>query len=359
VLAKLKSLPELADVSSDLQPNAPLLTVTINRDAAARFGIQAQEIDDTLSDAFGPTNVTQYFTQQSSYFVVLEILPELQKDPSSLNQIYLKAPSTGQTVPLSTLVSFDTNQSSPLSVSHQSQFPAATLSFNLRSGVSLGQAVAAIEQAQQEIGMPATIITSFQGNAQAFQTSLASEPVLILAALLVVYVILGVLYESYIHPLTILSTLPSAGVGALLALWGGGFDLSVIGIIGIILLIGIVKKNGIMLVDFAITREREGCSPLAAIREACLLRFRPIMMTTMAALLGGLPLVLGSGSGSELRQPLGYAMVGGLILSQLLTLFTTPVVYLYLDRLQNWLTGAKKHEKHEPVSGGNVQLLAG
>jgi hydrophobe/amphiphile efflux-1 (HAE1) family protein len=347
MLAKLKTLPQLADVSTDQQDNAPLLSITINRDAAARFGIQAQEIDATLNDAFGQNEVTQYFTQVSSYFVVLEILPELQQDPSSLNQIYVKAPVSGQLVPLSTLVSFNTNTVGPLSVSHQSQFPAATLSFNLRSGAALGQAVVAIDQAASEIGMPNTIITGFQGNAQAFQTSLSSEPVLIAAALVVVYVILGVLYESYIHPLTILSTLPSAGVGALLALWIGGFDLSVIGIIGIILLIGIVKKNGIMLVDFAITREREGFTPEAAIRASCLLRFRPIMMTTMATLFGGLPLMLGTGSGSELRQPLGYAMVGGLIVSQMLTLFTTPVVYLYLDRLQNWLSGKKEHD--EPV----------
>ena len=222
-----------------------------------------------------------------------------------------------------------------------------TLTFNLQPNIALGQAVQAIQQAEREIGKPQSLLTSFQGNAQAFQTSLQSEPVLILAALVVVYVILGVLYESYIHPLTILSTLPSAGVGALMALWLGGFDLSVIGIIGIILLIGIVKKNGIMLVDFAIHREHEGMSPEVAIREACLLRFRPIMMTTMATLLGGLPLMLGTGSGSELRQPLGYAMVGGLILSQMLTLFTTPVVYLYLDRLQSWLQG-KPRRREEP-----------
>jgi len=347
MLTKLKTVPELTDVSTDQQDNAPLLSVTINRDAAARFGIQAQEIDATLNDAFGQNDVNQYFTQVSSYFVVLEIPPEMQKDPLSLNDIYVKAPVTGQLVPLSTLVSFNTSSVGPLSVSHQSQFPAATLSFNLRDGVALGQAVTAIQQAASQIGMPDTIITGFQGNAQAFQASLASEPILIVAALVVVYVILGVLYESYIHPLTILSTLPSAGVGALLALWVGGFDFSVIGIIGIILLIGIVKKNGIMLVDFAITREREGFTPEAAIREACLLRFRPIMMTTMAALLGGLPLMLGTGSGSELRQPLGYAMVGGLIVSQMLTLFTTPVVYLYLDRLQDWLNGGK--EQHEPT----------
>ncbi len=347
MLTKLRTLPEIADVSTDAQGNAPLLTVTINRDAAARFGIHPEQIDATLNDAFGQATVTQYFTNVSSYFVILELLPQLQTDPASLNQLYVKSPTTGQLVPLSTLVTFDTNHAGPLSVSHQSQFPAVTLSFNLRPGVSLGQAVDAIQRATNEIGLPSSIITSFQGNAQAFQASLSSEPLLILAALLVVYVILGVLYESYVHPLTILSTLPSAGAGALAALWVGGFDLSVIGIIGIILLIGIVKKNGILLVDFAITREREGHAPLDAIREACLLRFRPIMMTTMAAMLAGLPLMLGTGSGSELRQPLGYAMVGGLLVSQALTLFTTPVVYLYLDRLQQWLMGKVAHAPRE------------
>jgi multidrug efflux pump subunit AcrB len=292
--------------------------------------------------------VGQYFTQTNSYFIILEAPPELQQSPSALDKIYVKAPGSGQPVPLSTLVNVDTSHTGPLSVSHQGQFPAVTLSFNLQTGVALGQAVGAIQKAEAEIGKPASLIGTFQGNAQAFQSSLSSEPILIVAALLVVYVILGVLYESYIHPLTILSTLPSAGVGALLALWAGGFDLSVIGIIGIILLIGIVKKNGIMLVDFAITREREGLPPEEAIREACLLRFRPIMMTTMATLLSGLPLMLGTGSGSELRQPLGYAMVGGLVLSQMLTLFTTPVVYLYLDRLQGWLRG-ERHRQPAPM----------
>jgi multidrug efflux pump len=341
MLQKLRTLPELADVSSDQQAAAPLMTVTINRDAAARFGIQPQLIDDTLNDAFGQRAVTQYSTQINTYFVILGLLPELQKSPATLDQIYVKSLASGQLVPLSTLVDVDLEHTGPLSVSHQGQFPAVTLSFNLPTGVALGQAVQAIQRAEAELGKPPSLTGSFQGNAQAFQSSLASQPILILAALITVYVILGVLYESYIHPLTILSTLPSAGIGALLALWLGGFDLSVIGIIGIILLIGIVKKNGIILVDFAINREREGLDPEQAIREAALLRFRPILMTTMAALLGGVPLMLSHGAGSELRQPLGYAMVGGLALSQMLTLFTTPVVYLYLDRLQAWLSGAK------------------
>jgi hydrophobe/amphiphile efflux-1 (HAE1) family protein len=335
---KLRTLPELADVASDAQNRAPLLTININRDAAARFGIQPQLIDDTINDAFGQRQVTQYFTN-NSYFLVLEVLPSLQENLETLNQIYIKAPTNGQLVPISTLVNIDTDHIGALLVSHSGQFPAVTFTFNLPPGVALGQAVDAISKTAADIGLPPSLITSFQGNAQAFQAALANEPILIAASLVVVYVILGVLYESYIHPLTILSTLPSAGIGALLALWAGGFDLSVIGIIGIILLIGIVKKNGIILVDFAISRERAGLSPREAVRQACLLRFRPIMMTTMTALLSGVPLMLGHGSGSELRQPLGYAMVGGLALSQLLTLFTTPVIYLYLDRFQSWLSG--------------------
>jgi len=350
LLEELKKLPELRDVASDQQSSSTMVSLVIDRDQAARFGIQPSLINNTLYDAFGQRQVTQYFTQLNSYHVVLEVLPSLLGQPDTLNKIYIKSPLTGTQVPLSTFAKFDTGHTSYLSINHQGQFPAVTLSFNLAPGVALGDAVKAIQKTAATIHMPDAILGTFQGTAQAFQASLKTAPLLILAALLVVYIILGVLYESYIHPLTILSTLPSAGVGALLMLMLFHFDLSVVGLIGIILLIGIVKKNGIMMVDFAIHAERnEHLDPQAAIRKACLLRFRPIMMTTMAAILGALPLMLGRGTGSELRQPLGYTMVGGLVLSQMLTLFTTPVIYLYLDRLVvRW---ARKHPHAEGAHG--------
>jgi multidrug efflux pump subunit AcrB len=338
VFAKLKTLPQLTGVSTDQQTGGTALTLTIDRDQAARFGIQPQLIDDTLYDAFGEREVTQYFTQVNSYHIIEEVLPELQNAPRALQHVFVKSPLTGQEVPLSTLMKWTTAPTTFLSINHQGQFPAVTLSFNLADGVALGQAVTEIQQAEAQLDVPASVSGSFQGNAQAFQDSLSSEPLLVAAAIIVIYLILGVLYESYIHPLTILSTLPSAGVGALLMLMLFGFDFSVIALIGVILLIGIVKKNGIMMVDFALAGQRDrGLSPLDAIREACLLRFRPIMMTTMAALLAGLPLMLGHGTGSELRQPLGYSMVGGLIVSQVLTLYTTPVVYIYLDKFGEYI----------------------
>jgi len=336
ILAKMQTLPELRDVATDQQTKGTTVELQINRDTASRYGIQPQLIDDTLYDAFGQRQVTQYFTQLNSYHVILEVLPELQGAIDTLNKIYIKAPLTGDQVPLSTFAKWTSVPVRPLSISHQGQFPAITISFNLAQGVALGQATEAVQRAMIELGAPPTLSSSFQGTAQAFQQSLSTVPLLILAALVVVYLILGILYESYIHPITILSTLPSAGVGALAILMAAGFDFSLIALIGIILLIGIVKKNGIMMVDFAIAAERDDhLEPEAAIRQAALLRFRPIMMTTMAALLGGVPLMLGTGTGSEIRQPLGYAMVGGLIVSQALTLFTTPVVYLYLDRISN------------------------
>jgi HAE1 family hydrophobic/amphiphilic exporter-1 len=342
LLAKLQALPELRDVASDQEAEGTTLTLTVDRDQASRYGLTPQTIDDTLDDAFGQREIAQYFTQLSSYYVIMEVLPSLQNSLSTLDQIFLKS-TTGGEVPLSNFAKWTTTPVQPLVISHQGQFPATTISFNLAPGAALSQATDAIERVQSELKLPPTVITSFQGNAQAFQASLTSVPLLIVAALIVVYLILGILYESYIHPLTILSTLPSAGLGALATLMLFHFDFSLIALIGIILLIGIVKKNGIMLVDFAITAEREDhLSARDAIHRAALLRFRPILMTTFAAILGGVPLMLGTGTGSELRQPLGYAMVGGLIVSQALTLFTTPVVYIYLDGFGAWVSRRRK-----------------
>jgi multidrug efflux pump len=332
---RLRTLPGLADVATDQQDRGLEATLTIDRDTASRLGVSPQRIDDTLYDAFGQRQVSITYTPQNQYHVVMEVAPRYWQRPETLHDLYVRADSGAQ-VPLDAVTRYEPSATA-LAVNHQGQFPAVTLSFNLVPGMSLGDAVAAVQTAARESALPPRIHTSFQGTAQAFQSSLASEPMLILAALVTVYLVLGILYESYIHPLTILSTLPSAGVGALAALIVCGVDLSVMALIGILLLIGIVKKNAIMMIDFALEAERtEQKKPADAIYEACLLRFRPILMTTLAALLGALPLALGTGVGSELRRPLGLAIVGGLLVSQALTLYTTPVVYLYLERLRQW-----------------------
>ena len=347
---KLKTLPELRDVATDQMNDGLLATLTIDRDTASRLGIFPADIDNTLYDAFGQRQVSTIFTQLNQYHVVMEVDPSFQQNPDALKNIYVHS-STGQQVPLSAFTRFEPG-TTPLAINHQGQFPVVTVSFNLAPGSSLGEAVRAIDTARQQIGLPASVQATFQGTAAAFLRSISNEPLLILAALVTVYIVLGVLYESYIHPITILSTLPSAGVGAILALLICRTDFSIISLIGIILLIGIVKKNAIMMIDFALEAERkEGRSPLDAIYEACLLRFRPIMMTTMAALLGGLPLALGQGVGSELRRPLGITIVGGLILSQLLTLYTTPVVYLAFEWLARRLNLGITNPVEEPAHG--------
>jgi multidrug efflux pump subunit AcrB len=335
LLTKLKTIPIILDANSDQQIHGLESELAIDRTTASRLGVNPESVDATLYSAFGQRQVSTMYTGINQYHVVMELLPEFQQNPSALNSLYVPS-STGTPVLLSTFTHFKTVLNS-LTVNHQGPFPSITISFALAPGTALSQAVDVVEQAQQEIGMPANVTARFAGTAQVFQASLKNQPLLILAALLAVYVVLGILYESYIHPITILSTLPSAGVGALLALLLFRVELTVIAIIGIILLIGIVKKNAILMIDFALETERkQNISPKNAIYQACLLRFRPIMMTTMAALLGGLPLALGTGTGSEMRRPLGITIVGGLILSQALTLYTTPVVYLYLDRLQTW-----------------------
>ena len=349
LLQKLQGLPQLINVASDQQNAGQTLKVEINRDVASRLGVNPAVVDSLLYDAFGQRHVARIYTTLNQYYVILEVDPGYQLGPNALSRIYAQSAS-GTMVPLSQFAS--TSRSiAPLAVNHQGQFPSVTLSFNLAPKSTIGEAVSVLHRTAADLHMPASIAASFQGNAQAFQSSLSSTPILILAALVAVYLILGMLYESTIHPLTIISTLPSAGLGALLTLIVFGMPLDVIGIIGIILLIGIVKKNGIMLVDFALAGQRErGLSSEDAIHEACQLRFRPILMTTLCALLGGVPLMLGTGTGSEIRQPLGYAIVGGLLVSQLLTLFTTPIVYIYMDRVNGWLYG-RSHPQSPDIAG--------
>ncbi|HUB12182.1 MAG TPA: multidrug efflux RND transporter permease subunit [Acetobacteraceae bacterium] len=337
----MQKLPELQDVASDQQIAAPHLAVTVDRDAASRLGLSANLIDQTLYDAFGQRQIATIYTSTNQYKVVMELAPQFRNDPNALSEVYVASPSGAQ-VPLSTFAHFS-RTIEPLSVSHQGEFPAITLSFNLAPGQSLGQAVDSIQRLADQLNIPPTLTGSFQGTAQAFQDSLSSMPLLLSAAVLVVYIVLGILYESYIHPITILSALPSAGVGTLIMLMACGYNLTVIAIIGMVLLIGIVKKNAIMMIDFALQAQRvDGRSPREAIHQACLLRFRPIMMTTFSALFGAMPIAFGHGAGSELRRPLGIAIIGGLLVSQWLTLYTTPVIYLYLERLSRWLGSSQR-----------------
>jgi multidrug efflux pump len=340
VLEKLSSLPQLADVTGDLQATAPRMMLKIDRDAIGRFGITPQNIDDTLYDAFGQRQVATMFSQVDQYRVILEATPSYQEDASSLQKLYVRSTLTGQLVPLAALIKSDLSVS-PLTINHQDQFPSVTLSFNLAPGYALGDAVAAINDMEKSYAKPPALSARFQGSARVFQNSLATQPYLIAAAIIAVYIVLGMLYESFIHPITILSTLPSAGVGALLALKQLDYEFTLIALIGVILLVGIVKKNAIMMIDFALVGERtRNLTSEQSIYEACLMRYRPIMMTTMSALLGGLPLALGQGAGSELRRPLGIAIVGGLLLSQFVTLYTTPVIYIYLSRFSKWVRSA-------------------
>src|SRR5436305_2437791 len=343
---KLKNLPQLADVASDLQTHGLEAAINIDRQTAMRVGVTAQSIDDTLYDSFGQRQVSTLFTQLNQYHVILEVQPQFRNHPRNLQDIYIRSQS-GSPVPLSTFTQIS-NSSTPILISHIGQFPATTVSFNLAEHVALGDAVAAIRRVEKELPAPAAMQTAFQGTAAAFISSLSNESLLILAALVTVYIVLGVLYESYIHPITILSTLPSAGVGALLALMITRSELTVVAIIGIVLLIGIVEKNAIMMIDFALEAEREsGKDPYDAIYQACLLRFRPILMTTMAALLGAVPLALGQGTGAELRRPLGITIIGGLIVSQILTLYTTPVIYLFFDKIARKLAAFRNRPRPE------------
>jgi multidrug efflux pump len=356
LMAKLRAIPILKDVSSDQQVRGLQQNVIIDRDTAARLGITPQQIDNVLYDAFGQRQISTIYQTLNQYHVVLEVDPQYQQTPDALESVYVIT-KAGAQVPLSAFAHFGPTSTS-LAVAHQGQFPAVTISFNLAPGAALGDATKLIEQAQLQMRFPATIHGSFQGTAAAFQDSLSSEPLLILAALVAVYIVLGMLYESYVHPITILSTIPSAGTGALLALMLFHMELNVIALVGILLLIGIVKKNAIMMIDFALEMERQGKSPLDAIHEAALLRFRPIMMTTAAAILGAVPLAFGRGTGSELRRPLGVAIVGGLMVSQMLTIYTTPVVYLYLDRFQTWIAAHLPWRRRQFQKKGDVPIFA-